>query len=127
MQDVEQHIADVEKLIQVLDRLAALGPVGYFDPESDAALPLGECGEGLLYLPGGYPEKHLEALAGAEETRRAVRDAVVPYIAMASPLLCYGIDYGAGRILDYHFGYELLMLNGLFTFLGLYITAPRRK
>ena len=60
-------------------------------------------------------------------TRRAVRDAVVPYIAMASPLLCYVIDYGAGRILDYHFGYELLMLNGLFTFLGLYITAPRRK
>ena len=28
----------------------------------------------LLYLPGGYPEKHLEALMRAEHTRRAIRD-----------------------------------------------------
>ena len=59
-------------------------------------------------------------------TRRPVRDAAVPYIAVASPLLCYVLDYGASHTLGYHFGYELLMLNGLFTFLGLYITAPRR-
>ena len=28
----------------------------------------------LLYLPGGYPEKHLEALAGNEACRQAIRD-----------------------------------------------------
>ena len=28
----------------------------------------------LLYLPGGYPEKHLEALVTAERTRKCIRD-----------------------------------------------------
>lgn len=31
-------------------------------------------GESVLYLPGGYPEKHLEALVRAEATRRFVRE-----------------------------------------------------
>ncbi len=55
-------------------------------------------------------------------TKRGVNDRLVPYIAIASPLLCYAIDYGVGRMTGYHFGYELLMLNGLLTFGGLWIT-----
>ena len=47
------------------------GQVTFFDPETDVP-DLSDCG--LLYLPGGYPEKHLEALAKAEQTRKAVRD-----------------------------------------------------
>jgi len=38
---------------------------------------------------------------------------------VASPFICYGIDMVAQTLWDYHFGYELLMLNGLLTFLGL--------
>ena len=47
------------------------GSVGGFDPETE--VPQLEGCE-LLYLPGGYPEKHLEALAGNEACRRAIRD-----------------------------------------------------
>lgn len=45
--------------------------VAFFDPETD--VPCLDDVE-LLYLPGGYPEKHLEALVKAEATRRAIKD-----------------------------------------------------
>ena len=55
-------------------------------------------------------------------THKEVNDRWVPYIAIASPLLCYAIDWGTGQITGYHFGYELLMLNALITFVGLWIS-----
>ena len=58
-------------------------------------------------------------------TRRAVNDHIVPYIAVASPLVCYAIDWLAANVADYHFGYELLMLNGMLTFAGLWLTKLR--
>ena len=58
-------------------------------------------------------------------TKRSVNDRWVPYVAVASPLLCYAIDYGVGQATGYHFGYELLMLNGLITFVGLLISSKR--
>jgi Na+/proline symporter len=56
-------------------------------------------------------------------TRKQPCDRLVPYICIASPLICYTVDSIAQQLWDYHFGYELLMLNGLLTFLGLYATA----
>ena len=53
-------------------------------------------------------------------TRRQVNDRWVPAVCIASPFLCYGIDMLSQMLWDYRFGYELLMLNGLLTFLGLY-------
>lgn len=55
--------------------------------------------------------------------RREVSDRFVPYIAVASPLLCYVIDTATTSLTGYKFGYELLMLNGLLTFLGLWFTG----
>lgn len=46
-------------------------------------------------------------------------DAAVPYIAVASPLLCFAIDTATQAVWGYKFGYELLMLNGILTVLGL--------
>ncbi|HEY9550670.1 MAG TPA: sodium:solute symporter, partial [Prevotella sp.] len=56
-------------------------------------------------------------------TKRAVNDRLVPYIAVASPLLCFGLDTAATHFTDYRFGYELLMLNGFLTFMGLLFTG----
>ena len=56
-------------------------------------------------------------------THRPVNDTCVPYIAVASPLLCYALEWGISSTTGYHFGYELLMLNGLLTFLGLWISS----
>ena len=55
-------------------------------------------------------------------TKKQPNDRLVPYICIVSPLLCYALDMVAQRLWDYHFGYELLMLNGLLTFAGLYFT-----
>ncbi len=62
-------------------------------------------------------------------TRRSVKDKYVPYIAVASPLLCFAIDKAAVAAWGYHFGYELLLLNGMLTFAGLWaspLKAPCR-
>lgn len=55
-------------------------------------------------------------------TQRKVADKFVPYIAIAAPVLCYLLDTMAQYLWNYHFGYELLMLNGALTFVGLYAT-----
>ena len=76
---------------ETIDLLCSLGSVEFFDPEEEesgrclagnsgnrSAEESGICLAGepstLLYLPGGYPEKHLEALVRAEKTRRFVHD-----------------------------------------------------
>lgn len=49
----------------------SLHNVTFFDPERD--MPALD-DVSLLYLPGGYPEKHLEALVAAAETRRRIKE-----------------------------------------------------
>ena len=78
-----------------------------------------------IYIICGYTYGPLLGLfAYGLLTKRGVNDRLVPYIAVVSPLLCYAIDYGVGQMTGYRFGYELLMLNGLITFLGLYLSSP---
>jgi len=60
-------------------------------------------------------------------TKRLVCDQWTPYIAIASPLLCYGVDVLVSSLTGYRFGYELLMLNGLLTFCGLWVSSMVRK
>lgn len=55
--------------------------------------------------------------------RRGVNDRLVPYICVASPLVCFVIDKATTALTGYKFGYELLMLNGLLVFLGMMLTA----
>ena len=60
-------------------------------------------------------------------TRRSVNDRLVPYVCLASPLLCYALDITAQHLWGYRFGYELLMINGAFTFAGLWATNCAKK
>ena len=56
-------------------------------------------------------------------TRRKPQDALVPYIAVASPLLCFALDNVAQEVWGYKFGYELLIINGVLTFAGLCLSS----
>jgi Na+/proline symporter len=56
-------------------------------------------------------------------TRWHTHDRLVPYICIASPLLCYAIDTITFATTGYKFGYELLMLNGAITFVGLWVAS----
>ncbi len=59
-------------------------------------------------------------------TKKQPNDTFVPYICIVSPLLCYLLDPIAQHLWGYRFGYELLMLNGLLTFAGLWVSSLRR-
>lgn len=58
-------------------------------------------------------------------TRRGVSGRLVPWIAVASPVVCFAVDSLSKTAFGYTFGYELLMLNGLLTFAGLWITGRK--
>ena len=58
-------------------------------------------------------------------TRRQTDDRIVPYVAVASPLICLSLDFAAARFTGYRFGYELLMLNGAITFAGLWVKSEK--
>lgn len=60
-------------------------------------------------------------------TRRRVADRLVPFIAVASPMLCLAADAAVQQLYGYRFGYEMLMINGLLTFAGLWLSGCCRQ
>ena len=76
---------------ETLDRL---GNVAFFDPEKDVP-----CLDNidLLYLPGGYPEKHADALVANEACRKAIRQYALRGGRIVAE--CGGMMYLCQRIL----------------------------
>ena len=60
-------------------------------------------------------------------TRRQTTDRAVPLIALLSPLICGVLDYLSPTLWGYTFGYELLLLNGAITFLGLFMVSKKQE
>ena len=61
-------------------------------------------------------------------TRRIVNDRVTPVIAILSPVICFFLSrYSVQLFNGYKFGFELLLLNGLLTFAGLYAFSSKEK
>jgi SSS family solute:Na+ symporter len=54
-------------------------------------------------------------------TKLKVKDKMVPFICLASPFLNYLLNYLALTTVGFDFGFSLLILNGLITFIGLYL------
>lgn len=55
-------------------------------------------------------------------TKGRVGDRLVPCVAVMSPVMCFIIERWARDMYGYVFGYELLMVNGGFTFVGLWLS-----
>ena len=60
-------------------------------------------------------------------TKIKVKEKLVPTVAIASPLLCLGINYLLKNYLGYTMGYELLLMNGGITFIGLMLMKSPAK
>jgi hypothetical protein len=58
-------------------------------------------------------------------SKRGVKDKIVPFIAVASPIICYILKQNSEEWFGYSFGFELLILNGALTFLGLWIISKK--
>lgn len=52
-------------------------------------------------------------------TKWRVRDKWVPVVTLASPIACYILKIKSFCWFGYHFGFEILLLNGMLTFLGM--------
>jgi solute:Na+ symporter, SSS family len=54
-------------------------------------------------------------------TKRQVNDKVTPAIAILSPIICFVLSSFSKELFNgYKFGFELILLNGLLTYLGLF-------
>lgn len=60
-------------------------------------------------------------------TERKVKDALVPYICVLSPILCYLLNaYVITPFTAYAIGFELIIYNGALTWLMLWLTSLRK-
>jgi Na+/proline symporter len=61
-------------------------------------------------------------------TRWKIKDKWVPLVAVISPVMCYILSvYDQVLLNNYNFGFELLIINGIFTFLGLVLIRIKRS
>jgi len=59
-------------------------------------------------------------------TKWKVKDSLVPFVAISAPILTYlASRYSSSIIPGYNMGFEVLILNGLLTFIGLMIIRKR--
>jgi Na+/proline symporter len=60
-------------------------------------------------------------------TKWKVKDKWVPFIAVLSPILCYYLSIYDQMLLNgYNFGFELLIINGIFVFSGLVLIRKKK-
>ena len=77
-----------------------------------------------IYTIAGYTYGPLLGLfAFGMFTKRKPSTRMLPVIAILCPVLCYLTDIITLNATGYKFGYEMLMLNGLLTFMGLLIIS----
>jgi len=82
-----------------------------------------------LFTVAGYTYGPLLGLyAFGLFTRFQVNDKYVPFLAISSPIFCFFLsDYSVVLLNGYKFGFELLIINGLYTFIGLWLLRIRKK
>ena len=80
-----------------------------------------------LFVVVGYTYGPLLGLyAFGLYTRRSVRDRLVPLVCVAAPILTYVVSYNSKAwFYGYEFGFEVLLLNGFLTFVGLLAISKR--
>lgn len=85
-----------------IDSLRSQGQVDFFNPEEDKPIPQDI---DFLYLPGGYPEKHVEALVAARQTRHSIAE----YASHGGKILaeCGGMMYLCNSIVTDDGEYEM--------------------
>jgi SSS family transporter len=60
--------------------------------------------------------------------KRNVKDRLVPYVCIAAPIICFLIDKYQKYIFgSFEIGLELLIINGLLTFIGLMMISRKRE
>jgi len=122
--DKKPHLSELQKrryryMIHVSFALILLTVIVIFRAINDRAVVE------KLFTVAGYTYGPLLGLFSfGLFTKRSVRDKLVPYVAIASPVICYFLSkYSKLLFSGYTFGFELLILNGFLAFLGLWMLS----
>jgi Na+/proline symporter len=108
-------------MIHMLISLVVLSVIVLFEAINNASVI------SQLFTIAGYTYGPLLGLyAFGLFTRYNVKDRWVPLVAVISPIICYILsDYDELLLNGYNFGFELLIINGIFTFSGLFILRQK--
>ncbi len=120
--DIKQRPADItlRKRTHIAMCLAFVAFILLFDSINTASLI------DTIYVICSYTYGPILGLfAFGMFSKRGINDKATPYIAIASPIICYLIKIASSKWLGYDFGYELLMLNGAITFIGLWLSHKK--
>jgi Na+/proline symporter len=60
-------------------------------------------------------------------TKRSANDRAMPYIAVFAPVFCFFLNWLSAKCFSYSFGYELLMMNGMITFVLMLAWGKQKK
>ncbi len=80
----------------------------------------------LFYIAGYTYGPLLGMYAFGLLTNYKIRDRFAPFIAVLSPVICLIFSMLIEKNTVYEFGYELLLLNGILTFIGFFIIKKEK-
>jgi Na+/proline symporter len=61
-------------------------------------------------------------------TKRMIKDKLAPIVCLSAPIVCFIVDYNSTKIIEgFKFGPEMLLWNGLVTFIGLYFISKKEQ
>lgn len=82
-----------------------------------------------LFTAAGYTYGPLLGLyAFGLFSKRRVRDKDVPFIAIASPIISFVLDYWSAELFGgYEIGFEILIINGAISYLGLWLSSLLKR
>ena len=113
----EKKKTNIRYIVHVFFAILLMSVIILFSAISDRAVI------DKLFTIAGYTYGPLLGLyAFGLFTRFRVRDHWVPFVALVSPIVCYFFSsYSTVLLKGYKFSYELLILNGIITFAGLFL------
>jgi Na+/proline symporter len=82
-----------------------------------------------LFTVAGYTYGPLLGLyAFGLFSKKNIQDSWTPVVCILSPIVCYFLNENSQSLFNgYKFGFELLILNGMITWFGLWLTSVLRK
>ncbi|MBQ0112086.1 MAG: sodium:solute symporter [Bacteroidales bacterium] len=60
-------------------------------------------------------------------TKRVAKDKLVPIVCILAPVICFILNNNSKAWFNYSFDFELLLLNGFLTFIGLLLISKRER
>jgi len=121
---IEKRMVRTRTFVHVIFSLIILFVVLLFNAVNDASVVT------AIFKVATYTYGPLIGLFGFSlfAKKRQVLDKVTPFIVILAPILCFFIDkYSTVLFNGYVFAEELIIVNGLLTFIGLWIFSKKRN